>query len=194
MPHSDCGNYDLYEDYATARGPGLAIKKSHLLPLKARPGTQPCDVFGLNPVMRNLQRLYDQGDAAMLANVGPLVEPITKQEFTEKTKQRPPLLFAHNTQQQIVASVHAQYNYAEGVVGASGVVEARRTHHLPMHYCRSSLCRVICFGIFILHILSLYITSVSIRPHCKIVGPWQTDVALQNGSLLSCGETKNVGR
>ena len=139
VPHSDCGSYDLYDDYNTTRGTGLAIPKEELLPIEPRPGTQPCDVFGLNPVMRNLQRLYNQGDAAMLANVGPLVEPITKQEFTEKTKQRPPLLFAHNTQQQIVASVHAQYNYAEGVVGASGVVEARRTHHLPMHYCRSSL-------------------------------------------------------
>ena len=118
VPHSDCGSYDLYDDYATVRGNKLAIPKEELLPIKPRPGTQPCDVFGLNPVMSNLQRLYNQGDAAMLANVGPLVEPITKQEFQEEKKRVPPSLFAHNTQQRVVASVHAQHVGAEGVLGA----------------------------------------------------------------------------
>ena len=117
VPHSDCGDHDLYEDYATVRGPGVAIKKSHLLPIKPRPGTQPCGVFGINPVMPHLQRLYNQGDAAMLANVGPLVEPITKQEYKEKKKRVPPSLFAHNTQQRVTASVHAQYGQAKGIVG-----------------------------------------------------------------------------
>ena len=118
MPHSECGDHDLYKDYATVRGPGLAIKKEHLLPIKPRPDTQPCGVFGINPVMPHLQRLYNQGDAAMLANVGAMVEPITKQEYKEKAKRVPPSLFAHNTQQRVTASVHAQYGQAKGVVGA----------------------------------------------------------------------------
>ena len=118
MPHSDCGSYDLYDDYNTTRGTGLAIPKEILLPIEPRPGTQPCDVFGLNPVMRNLQRLYNQGDAAMLANVGPLVEPMTKEQYKNKSKQAPPGLFAHNIQQRVVASVHAQHIGAKGVLGA----------------------------------------------------------------------------
>ena len=118
VPHSECGDYDLYDDYATVRGPGLAIQKSHLLPINPRSGTQPCGVFGINPVMPHLQRLYNQGDAAMLANVGPMVEPITKQEYKEKKKRVPPSLFAHNTQQRVTASVHAQYGQAKGIVGA----------------------------------------------------------------------------
>ena len=120
MPHSDCGSYDLYDDYATVRGTGLAIPKSTLLRIKPRPGTQPCGTFGLNPKMTNLQRLYDHGDAAMLANVGPLVEPITKEQFdnNDGKRQVPPGLFAHNIQQRVVANVHAQHISAEGVVGA----------------------------------------------------------------------------
>lgn len=118
MPHSECGAHDLYKDYAAVRGPGLAIKQAHLLPIKPRPDTQPCGVFGINPVMPHLQRLYNQGDAAMLANVGAMVEPITKQEYKEKAKRVPPSLFAHNTQQRVTASVHAQYGQAKGVVGA----------------------------------------------------------------------------
>ena len=131
VPHSGCGSYDLYDDYATVRGNKLAIPKEKLLPIKPRPGTQPCDVFGLNPVMSNLQRLYNQGDAAMLANVGPLVEPITKQEFQEEKKRVPPSLFAHNTQQRVVASVHAQHVGAEGVVGAC--VRVVRTLFIDTH-------------------------------------------------------------
>ena len=117
IPHSKCGKHDLYNDYATVRGPGLAIEKNRLLPIKPRPGTQPCGVFGLNPVMRNLHRLYKKGDAAMLANVGPLVEPITKQEYEDGTKRVPPSLFAHNTQRQVVSTVHAQYGQAKGIIG-----------------------------------------------------------------------------
>ena len=55
----------------------------------------------------------------MLANVGPLVEPITKEQFdnNDGKRQVPPGLFAHNIQQRVVASVHAQHIGAEGVVG-----------------------------------------------------------------------------
>ena len=116
VPHSRCGKHDLYDDYARERGAGLAIKKKHLLPIKSLPGTQPCGVFGLNPVVPNLQRLYNQGDAAFLANVGTLVEPITKKEFNENAKRLPRGLFAHNTQ-QLAATVVAQSRTAEGILG-----------------------------------------------------------------------------
>ena len=95
----------------------IAINKLDLLQIKPRPKSQPCEVFGLNPVMPNLKRIYDEGDAAMIANMGALVEPVTKQEFKEKAKRLPPSLFAHNIQQRVMASVWAQYSSAGGVVG-----------------------------------------------------------------------------
>ena len=116
VPHSECSAHDLHKEYTKVRGE-IAINKLDLLEIKPRLKTQPCDVFGLNPVMPNLKRLYDAGDAAMIANMGALVEPVTKQEYKDKAKRLPPSLFAHNIQQKVMASVWAQYGSAEGVLG-----------------------------------------------------------------------------
>ena len=116
VPHSKCKAHDLYKDYAEVRR-GIAINQADLLQIKARPDTQPCENFGLNPVMPNLKRLYDAGDAAMIANMGAMVEPVTKEEFKDKTKKLPPSLFAHNIQQKVMASVWAQHSSAGGVLG-----------------------------------------------------------------------------
>ncbi len=44
---------------------------------------------------------YDAGDAAFIANIGPLVEPISVQEYNDKSKRRPGSLFAHNLQTKV---------------------------------------------------------------------------------------------
>ncbi|MEL6706703.1 MAG: DUF1501 domain-containing protein [Pseudomonadota bacterium] len=55
----------------------------------------------LAPELANIKALYDSGDAAVVANVGPLVEPVTRQAFEAGVARLPPRLFSHNDQQNI---------------------------------------------------------------------------------------------
>ena len=48
-----------------------------------------------------LARMYEAGDASFIANVGALVEPMTKEEYLAKSKRRPQSLYAHNVQQNL---------------------------------------------------------------------------------------------
>lgn len=48
-----------------------------------------------------LHQLFESGNLAVIGNVGPLVEPITKESFNNKTGFIPPNLFSHNDQQSI---------------------------------------------------------------------------------------------
>ena len=77
-PHSGCGSHDLHADYAAERGPDIAIPLGEMLQIAVPAGTQPCTTFGLNPGLQTVKQLYDAGDALMVANVGALVEPVSK--------------------------------------------------------------------------------------------------------------------
>ncbi|MDO6385080.1 MULTISPECIES: DUF1501 domain-containing protein [unclassified Uliginosibacterium] len=84
-----------YARYATARTV-LALPREQLLPLAA---SQP---LGLHPELEPLQRLYQRGKTAVLANVGPLIVPIRDAASFKGTNiARPPKLFSHNDQQAI---------------------------------------------------------------------------------------------
>ncbi len=102
---NDCHNtvvpYDKtsYEDYAAARR-DIALPHEALLPLK--PATGDGRSFGLHPAMAPLQTLFNGGQAAILANVGPLVVPIKDAAtFKNSNIARPPKLFSHNDQEAI---------------------------------------------------------------------------------------------
>lgn len=57
--------------------------------------------FALHPVMHRTQLLINGGRASVLANVGPLVEPLTRQQYEQKTARPPVRLFSHNDQQNV---------------------------------------------------------------------------------------------
>ncbi len=57
--------------------------------------------FALPPEMPQIKALYDAGNAAIVANVGPLVEPVTRQAFEASAARVPPRLFSHNDQQVV---------------------------------------------------------------------------------------------
>jgi cullin-associated NEDD8-dissociated protein 1 len=116
VPHSNCGRASLYEEYSNARG-NVAIPSSDLLQINVPAGTQPCETFGMNNKFVNTQQLYEQGDAAWVANVGTLVEPITAEEYKAGSKARPPSLFGHAQQRQQVQQIHSQNPNAKGVLG-----------------------------------------------------------------------------
>ncbi len=80
--------------YARARG-GLALPQQVLLPLG---GTADGRQWGLHPAMPGLHGLYTQGHAAIVANVGPLVGPLTRAEYDAGSAAVPPQLFSHSDQ------------------------------------------------------------------------------------------------
>jgi uncharacterized protein (DUF1501 family) len=92
-----------YTQYATGRGgmPGtagtLAIPQASVLPLTATPADG--RTWGLHPSMTALQGLCNSGQAAIIANAGTLVYPVTKDDYTNKRVPLPPQLFSHNDQQ-----------------------------------------------------------------------------------------------
>jgi uncharacterized protein (DUF1501 family) len=83
-------NYNLY---AQGRG-GLAIPQGSLLPI-----ANGSDTYGLHPSLVEIQGLYNQGKAAVLANVGMLVQPITRSVYlTNNSALIPSALFSHSDQ------------------------------------------------------------------------------------------------
>ena len=77
-----------YDVYAASRQ-NLAIAREDLLPINPvsfAPGSEP---FGLHPAMTSLQQLFETGGASFVTNVGPLIEPTTKDQFFDKTVALP---------------------------------------------------------------------------------------------------------
>lgn len=55
--------------------------------------------FALPPQMSGLKSLFDQGNMAIIGNVGPLIEPTNRDQFELESVRLPPRLFSHNDQQ-----------------------------------------------------------------------------------------------
>ena len=123
VPHSGCvrpalePQYDLYEQYAAIRTRN-AIPKDDLLVIDSDSDSQPCSQFGVHPKMTTLKSIYDEGDAAMLSNVGTLVEPLNREGYWDLRVPKPPSLYSHSTQSNFVQNVHAHKSpSAKGVLG-----------------------------------------------------------------------------
>jgi uncharacterized protein (DUF1501 family) len=85
--------FDLsgYNNYASVRGP-LALAQNTLLPLTPLPN------FALNPNLPDIQALFNSGNAALVANVGTLIEPTTRAQYLAGSTV-PANLFSHPDQQ-----------------------------------------------------------------------------------------------
>jgi uncharacterized protein (DUF1501 family) len=82
-----------FNQYQSTRG-GLALPSGSLLPI-----ANGSDTYGLHPMLPELQQLYTQGKAAVLANVGMLVQPISRAMFlANNPAQVPNALFSHSDQ------------------------------------------------------------------------------------------------
>ena len=55
--------------------------------------------YALAPTMTSLLPLFNQGKLAVVLNVGTLVQPTTKAQYTANSVRLPPKLFSHNDQQ-----------------------------------------------------------------------------------------------
>ena len=91
-----------YAQYASARSE-LAWPLTRLQPITTTSQAAGRS-FGMPEELAPLRKWYEAGQAAVVANVGPLVRPITKAEFTAGVGL-PPKLFSHNDQQSIWQSL-----------------------------------------------------------------------------------------
>ena len=57
--------------------------------------------YGLASEWAPVHDLYRAGKAAVVANVGPLVQPTTRTEIANRTAELPPRLYSHNDQQSL---------------------------------------------------------------------------------------------
>jgi uncharacterized protein (DUF1501 family) len=90
VPHSSAE----YDAYAASRR-NLAIARDTLQPITPLDGTD----FGMHPSMSGLASLFESGRCAVVANVGPLIEPTSREQYRNKGVLLPPQLFSHNDQQ-----------------------------------------------------------------------------------------------
>jgi len=84
-----------YANYAQTRS-YLALPQSQLLPLSVAGGAPQ---YGLHPALPGLQSLWEAGNLAIVANVGTLVQPLTKTQYLSTSALKPQSLFSHIDQQ-----------------------------------------------------------------------------------------------
>ncbi|HEU4597948.1 MAG TPA: DUF1501 domain-containing protein [Pyrinomonadaceae bacterium] len=120
---------DQYAAYSTARNAaGLAIPQASLLPVSPANGG---GSFGLHPNMPEMQARFNEGRLAVLCNVGPLVEPLTRATYQNGTGKRPLQLFSHSDQiglfQTAVANTVSQTGWGGRVADLTGVLNGAAT-------------------------------------------------------------------
>lgn len=112
-----------YNVYSRSRQ-NLAIDKAALLPIS--PLIQDGAQYGLHPNMAAIRTLFDSARVAFVTNVGPLIEPTTKEQYENGSVALPPRLFSHNDQQAQWQSLRGR---APGKTGWAGRVgDLLRSH------------------------------------------------------------------
>jgi uncharacterized protein (DUF1501 family) len=95
----DQPSHDLY---ATLRG-SLALDRASLDATALTPAANAAlpdgRQYALAPALAPLKPAFDAGRLGVLLNVGPLVQPTTKAQYTQRSVALPPRLFSHNDQQ-----------------------------------------------------------------------------------------------
>lgn len=86
-----------YAEYAGIRR-DLALPRESLLPIN--PLNAVGKQLGVHPAMAHVQQLFESGQLAFAANVGTLVERITKQQYENETVPVPLGLYSHSDQIQ----------------------------------------------------------------------------------------------
>lgn len=110
---SEFNRYLIAREGSTARPYGVTRLRDDLLPIAA-PAIADGRQFALPKEMSAFKALYDQGKAAVIANVGLLAYPITRQQYDSGTVAIPPQLFSHSDQANFWQSGVPSYATATG--------------------------------------------------------------------------------
>jgi uncharacterized protein (DUF1501 family) len=91
---------DAYGRYARIRTDiALARDKLDATALRPRAALPDGQAFALAPTLAPLAPLFERGVLAVQFNVGPLIAPMSKRDYTANKVPLPPKLFSHNDQQ-----------------------------------------------------------------------------------------------
>jgi uncharacterized protein (DUF1501 family) len=132
-------NYALYQQ---GRG-GLALAQGSLLPI-----ANGNDAYGLHPSLPELQGLYNQGKAAVLANVGMLVQPTDRSLFINNNSATlPSSLFSHSDQTSQWQSAIPNGIASTGWGGrVADVLQAQNSGAIFPPIITTSSCGLFCTG------------------------------------------------
>ena len=126
IPNSDNG----YAAYQNTRQ-NMAIARETLLPVS--PLNPVSDSYGFNPALAPIQELFNQGDLAVVNNIGTLIEPANKTDIFQGNVQLPPQLFSHNDQQRHWQTAWPQQNQSTGWAGRMADLVADNNTNLSMN-------------------------------------------------------------
>ena len=118
IPFDDV-SHNIYKTYRNVGDPVSSIymdknafsANTVLTPLSTKIGSRQ---YAVQPAMSNLASLFESGQLGVLLNVGTLVKPTSKAQYTNKSVALPPKLFSHNDQFNLWQS-----NLVEGGEGAT---------------------------------------------------------------------------
>jgi len=133
---------DSYAAFVQARSaaPGLAYPLSELLPITPQT-PQAGRTFGLNPYLTGVQNLFNAGRLAIVANIGTLIEPVTKAQVTANSAPLPDSLFSHFDQTAAWQAIASNLGGGEHVGwggGVADVIESINMNSNPMFTCIST--------------------------------------------------------
>jgi uncharacterized protein (DUF1501 family) len=116
---------DSFAAFTQARSgaPGLAYPKTELLPITLKT-PQSGRTFALNPYLTNVQSLFNQGRAAIIANTGTLVQPTSKTAINNNTAVLPDSLFSHFDQTAAWQAIASNLGSGEHVGWGGAVADA----------------------------------------------------------------------
>jgi len=106
-------NDTRYAGYAAARGGAIAVNQGDLAPLAGTP-------MGLHPSLASLAQLWNQGDLNWVQNTGVLLQPLTRDQYTNNPTLRPVNLFSHDAQQNLWQTGGAASELITGWMGRAG--------------------------------------------------------------------------
>ncbi len=113
----DTASYNLYQGMRpTLAYSQAALAPTALAPSVALPGARQ---YALAPELAPLLPLFTANRMGVMLNVGPLIQPTTKAQYTNASVPLPPKLFSHNDQQSVWQS-QAPEGAASGWGGRMG--------------------------------------------------------------------------
>ncbi len=103
-----------YNAYARSRQ-NMAVPRDSLLAIS--PSNPDGASYGMHPSLVELRSLFRNGLAAVVNNIGPLIEPVSKEQYLNRTAGLPPQLFSHNSQTDQWQTLQGQQAFTTGWAG-----------------------------------------------------------------------------
>ena len=159
----------------------VALSHEDMINISAQAGhSQPCDTFGVHSSLPLLAELFKEGQAAFVANIGNLVEPVTRSSYEDGSAQLPPQIGAHNVQKKVAQNLHAQDASSKGVLGRMLDALSRQAFNTGGFSITGSLPKIL--------------EGESVADHVKWVDTWkQLELAGAPGVVLEAATAVRSG-